>query len=44
MTMTMTMTMTTKMTTMTTMTTGNPSKAPFSKKPLDENEKINQEM
>jgi len=40
----MTMTMTTKMTTMTTMTTGNPSKAPFSKKPLDENEKINQEM
>jgi len=42
--MTMTMTMTTKMTTMTTMTTGNPSKAPFSKKPLDENEKINQEM
>jgi len=41
MTMTMTLTMTTKMTTM---TTGNPSKAPFSKKPLDENEKINQEM
>jgi len=44
MTMTMTTKMTTKMTTMTTMTTGNPSKAPFSKKPLDENEKINQEM
>jgi len=41
--MTMTMTMTMTMPMMMT-TTGNPSKAPFSKKPLDENEKINQEM
>jgi len=45
----MTMTTTTMTTTMTkmtmTMTTGNPKEAPFSKKkPLDENEKINQEM